>query len=219
MSDLKLTPRSVSKDAAVHALAQAIYPGKPEGSVQIYPLDAHYMVVPEDQMMQAVRACHVDAVPYVPDVKDCDLHSRLLYALMPSKFSLNCIGMVCDFSGEHSYNVVVIDDGKGGVACRWVEPQSCYRNQTAQQTLLRALPRYRCVLDAKTWRLYRATVMHVHGIQALGSRWSITPNRVAFALRPAPSDTAPEARPVVPATCMISCASLGSKLPAVAARK
>ena len=83
------------------------------------------MVVPEDQMMQAVQsACHVDAMKYAEDVADCDKHSRLLYALLPQKFKLNSVGFVCDFGGEHSYNVVVIDDGKGGVACRWVEPQS-----------------------------------------------------------------------------------------------
>ena len=109
----------VTESELLHPIAVAT-----QGLVgQLYPLDTHYWVASEADTLQAIRECHVDAMKYVSDIADCDKHSRLLYALLPDKFQLNSIGLVVDFSGKHSYNLIVVQ-GEKELEVRWIEPQT-----------------------------------------------------------------------------------------------
>ena len=119
-----LRPRVVGAKEVGGLLDGVVKRASGSGGVSFALLDSEYRVVVEDVMLEVVKACHVSAVPYVADYLDCDKHSRLLWALMPNDFRLNCVGLVLDYSGRHSYNVVVVDDGAGGLSVRWVEPQS-----------------------------------------------------------------------------------------------
>ena len=117
-------PRVVDRDA-VEKCVSAVPPGS---GVVVYALDSKYWVVGEDAAMDAVRSCHTDALKYVADRFDCDKFARTLYADLPLKFQLNSVGFVLDWSGRHSYNLLVVDEKPDADApvlgVRWVEPQS-----------------------------------------------------------------------------------------------
>ena len=97
--------------------------------------DSKYRVLPEDELMELVRSCHVDSVPYLAEYMDCDKHSRLLWAMVSAR-EINTVGIVFDFSGKHSYNVAFVFDADNNMALRYIEPQ------TSEQITLRSFPRY-----------------------------------------------------------------------------
>lgn len=126
-----LRPRAVSQAAIKGALTAALPQLEVDDGVAVELLDSEYRVIPLKQMMDVVQTCHVEAIRYQANYVDCDKHSRLLWSLIPVIFRINNIGMVLDYSGRHSYNVVVVDadddkpEGDGdGLKVVWLEPQT-----------------------------------------------------------------------------------------------
>lgn len=126
-----LRPRAVSQAAVKGALAAELHRLEVDDGVAVELLDSEYRVINLKRMMDVVQTCHVESIRYQSNFVDCDKHSRMLWALIPVIYKLNNIGMVLDFAGGHSYNVVVVDadddkpesDGTG-LKVVWLEPQT-----------------------------------------------------------------------------------------------
>lgn len=66
----------------------------------------------------------VDKFQYVADRRDCDDYAKYLWGQVPMRLKVNGIGLVCDYSGGHAYNVVVTFEGDGPPILAFVEPQT-----------------------------------------------------------------------------------------------
>ena len=87
--------------------------------------DDKYYALSADDWKKALPATKTDAIPYRPEVFDCDDFGALLRGLVPATTGVNGIGWVLDPSSQHSYNLVLVwvADGKP-VELHGVEPQA-----------------------------------------------------------------------------------------------
>ena len=85
--------------------------------------DSHYTGLTRDEWNTLLRRTNTDTLKYLPTVHDCDDFGALMRGLIPALSDTNEISWVLDYSGGHSYNIVLVveDDGSFGLAA--VEPQ------------------------------------------------------------------------------------------------
>ena len=89
----------------------------------LYLVDEHYYCLTADEWKEVIAAVGVDPVKYAADTYDCDSFSRYWWAEINHRFKVNGMLTVVDFSGEHSYNLLLVNDG-GKIVPRLFEPQT-----------------------------------------------------------------------------------------------
>ena len=117
MTGLKLTPRAFSRDAvrkALHHYAPHMTP---------YLLDNIYYCLDATEWKTVIKAIGPDPVSYASNRYDCDSFSRYWWSEVNHRFEVNGMMIVVDFAGQHSYNLLLTNDG-GKIVPQLFEPQT-----------------------------------------------------------------------------------------------
>lgn len=93
-------------------------------SMQLWMLDRDFWVVSEPHWQEIIRETRVDAVRYVSDAKDCDDYAIAFKGIVSLRYGVNSAAIVVDIEGQHAYNLLIADDGDGGLVAHAFEPQS-----------------------------------------------------------------------------------------------
>lgn len=93
-------------------------------SMQELPLDSRYKILPMETWWRFLRWSGVNNLKYVPDFLDCDDFAFILKAECHRELQVNGIGLVIDFSGQHAYNCIGVDEGSGKIGIATIEPQN-----------------------------------------------------------------------------------------------
>ena len=73
-------------------------------------------------MKEVIKKDHSEKKKYYADKFDCDSFSFMFITHLASKYGVNGVGIVLDFSGAHAYNFVVYPRKKDNL--RLFEPQN-----------------------------------------------------------------------------------------------
>ena len=109
--------RRVTGQAVRMALAEAA------PRAQVIQIDSKYWVLNEADWDE-VLAAHPPRNKYTPERYDCDDFAIHFKGWVSYTYKINTVGWVLDFSGEHSYDVVIVGEEDGSLKARFVEPQS-----------------------------------------------------------------------------------------------
>ena len=95
------------------------------GKLQPMLLDRTYTALPMATWASILAWSDVDRVQYVAERRDCDNFALALAGQVGLRLSVNGCGVVVDYSGQHAYCVLLVEDtARGGIYARLVEPQS-----------------------------------------------------------------------------------------------
>lgn len=83
--------------------------------------DDNYRALAEADWQKVMAASDTRTLKYTPDYSDCDYFALLFCAEVQSLLVNGC-GWMLDWSGEHSFNLVVVGGG-AEPKFKWVEPQ------------------------------------------------------------------------------------------------
>lgn len=89
-----------------------------------YELDGKYYALTRDEWATVINDIGPEHNKYVAERFDCDAFSRVWYGKVAERFEVNSMFIVVDFSGRHSYNLLLEHDGKGNLSCSLFEPQT-----------------------------------------------------------------------------------------------
>ena len=87
-------------------------------------LDDQYFVLSQPEWDQVIKAIGPEKDGYRPNRFDCDSFSRVFWGKVNEQYEVNGLFVVIDYSGKHSYNALLIHDGKQGLTIRLYEPQN-----------------------------------------------------------------------------------------------
>jgi len=99
----------VEKDAIWMAETLSVLPNWGNG-VTRWPLDNKYYLCSLEDMQKIVAWDWVDAKEYIRSRFDCEDFVVSFKAHIDEIFKLNQVGIVLDWSSEHSYNLIVLPD-------------------------------------------------------------------------------------------------------------
>ena len=111
-----------AKTISTADLAKVIKASKFNRFQHIYT-DSKYVGLTRDEWNAVLEEAHTKAVKYVATVEDCDDHGALARGVVPAISHANGISWVLDFSGKHSYNLVLVVEADGSFGVEAVEPQ------------------------------------------------------------------------------------------------
>ena len=87
-------------------------------------LDGKYFALTRKEWTAVIAAVGPDGNAYTPERYDCDSFSRYFWAEVNHRFEVNGLFVVVDYSGTHSYNALLVHDGKGSLSVLLFEPQN-----------------------------------------------------------------------------------------------
>jgi len=79
--------------------------------VNRWPLDSTYYLPTAQQMTAIIAFDWTDHLKYVANRFDCEDFAFLFKARVSERWQLNNVGLVIDWSGQHGYNVILLNDG------------------------------------------------------------------------------------------------------------
>jgi hypothetical protein len=83
-------------------------------------LDGAYYVASKQDMRAVIESDQTDKRPYKKNTYDCENFALSFMAGVQKEYGLTNVGLVIDWSGGHSYNMIVYDNGEVDL----YEPQS-----------------------------------------------------------------------------------------------
>ena len=93
-----------------------------QAHLQAILVDSKYTALSLDDWERVIKETNDAYKKYRAEYFDCDDFARCQAALVSLKYNINGCGQVYDFSGEHSYNVLLLWDG-AHLSARILEPQ------------------------------------------------------------------------------------------------
>ena len=88
--------------------------------------DATYNIVSYDTWATINQLMFQNKFQYVSNFRDCDAYAESFAGDVQVLFAINSVGYVIDYSGSHSYNVVVTyKSDPNGLYLQLIEPQTC----------------------------------------------------------------------------------------------
>ena len=90
-------------------------------------LDNRYYCLTGPDWDALIKAVGPEHRKYAVDKFDCDAFSRVWYGRVAEDYEINGMGIVIDWSGQHSYNLLLVSDGEKPatrLTCRLFEPQN-----------------------------------------------------------------------------------------------
>jgi hypothetical protein len=80
-------------------------------NAKVFWEDSSYYVCSLSTMRELIEQCWVDEVTYASQVMDCDKFSMLFKSVMALYYHLNNIAIVLNYSGQHSFNLLILKEG------------------------------------------------------------------------------------------------------------
>ena len=83
----------------------------PLSKLQLIPLDSKYWSVDIDTWETILKYTGVDKKKYISERYDCDDFAFTFKGNVAQKLDINGVGFVCDYSGRHAYNCILVNVG------------------------------------------------------------------------------------------------------------
>ena len=119
-------PEQIKKSQSVFSADDAkaaIHKVAPPPLIETILLDTKYWAVDRPTWDAMIADFGPDRNQYVSERYDCDNFASYFWGAMGHRYEVNGVGMVCNWTAGHAYNIILVVD-QGQCVAEFIEPQN-----------------------------------------------------------------------------------------------